>query len=317
MKKTEILIGILFYFILVVLWLVFRFESYNFLLLFLFIPCIVFIYIILTYIRFRSNIKKVKDIDKILLYYREIPSSLSPAVLSYLYNDNIEYKKDIVANLLNMCSKKSIKINFDGNKIINIEDLKNVDSLNDDELYLYKTTVRHEMEFKYEEWISIIEQIIESKNLFKKEKINLTSFVIILFIMSVISLLFSIALIPEKILNNFLFLYLIMVFSLFILIFIVNFVTRDTKGFYYYNSYTREGAKEMNKWLKLKQFIKVFSILKDRSLENIYNWEQYLAYAVAFNINHKYKDIRIKDINRSLKNDIVQALHNYVNDATE
>ena len=45
------------------------------------------------------------------IYVRDIEVDYSPAVLSYLQNHKIEDKKDLVATILNLCSKKMLKIN--------------------------------------------------------------------------------------------------------------------------------------------------------------------------------------------------------------
>ena len=77
-----------------------------------------------------------------------------------------------------------------------------------------------------------------------------------------------------------------------------------------YNFYTEEGIKIMNKIKPFKRFIQVFSRLKDRELETVYLWEQYLAYSIAFDINHKYKKIKIKDLNLLLDDQIIEELTN-------
>ena len=89
-------------------------------------------------------------------YYREIIENISPVELSYLDDKNIEYKKDIIATLLELNLKKKIEITNDKIKIIDESD-KN--------LTLHEGQVLKELGKKKKNF--------ESKNFLKKFEKNL------------------------------------------------------------------------------------------------------------------------------------------------
>ena len=50
---------------------------------------------------------------------------------------------------------------------------------------------------------------------------------------------------------------------------------------------TEQGKEEKNKLLSLKKYIIDYSLIKNRELESVVIWDEYLAYAVAFSIPNK------------------------------
>lgn len=83
-----------------------------------------------------KKIKKdaFKDFEEL---NREINVEYSPAILSYLMDQNIEPQKDIIATLLNLYAKKIIKIERINNKYIFISNKQDKEKLSLEEKYVY------------------------------------------------------------------------------------------------------------------------------------------------------------------------------------
>ena len=61
------------------------------------------------------------------------------------------------------------------------------------------------------------------------------------------------------------------------------------------NKLNENGKSELVKWIKFKKFIKDYTLLKDREIEEIVIYEKYIPYAMALNINKEYNDEKIRD----------------------
>jgi hypothetical protein len=58
------------------------------------------------------------------IYYQELPNNFSIGISSLLMNSNIEYEKDIIASILNLCAKKYLKISKLSDNNYNVAVLK-------------------------------------------------------------------------------------------------------------------------------------------------------------------------------------------------
>ena len=52
--------------------------------------------------------------------------------------------------------------------------------------------------------------------------------------------------------------------------------------------------KELIKWMKFENFIKEYTLLSERKLEDVILYEKYITYAMVLNINKEYKNNDIK-----------------------
>lgn len=292
---------------------------------FVFIPGIILIsLLIFPYLRFYFDHIQINKKGINLSYYRDFPNFMSPAQVSYLYNSKTETKKDLVSNLLSMASKKSIELKFKDGSIIEIKDLGKLDHLLIDEIYLYETIITKKKAFNEEEFSSLIENEIIQKKLYTKKQLNISifferilNFLFLSLIIAIIAYLIEFYVFNTLGLFYKLFLRISALFFYVFFIFTTINITHkkahsnmEKELVFNYNFYTEEGIKIMNKIKPFKRFIQVFSRLKDRELETVYLWEQYLAYSIAFDINHKYKKIKIKDLNLLLDDQIIEELTN-------
>ena len=67
----------------------------------------------------------------------------------------------------------------------------------------------------------------------------------------------------------------------------------------------RKGKDELIKWIKFKKFIKEYSLIKDRKIEEVVLYEKYIPYAMALGINKEYNSSEI----REFVNDYMILMH--------
>ena len=52
----------------------------------------------------------------------------------------------------------------------------------------------------------------------------------------------------------------------------------------------KEGKEELKKWIKLKNFMENYTLLKNRNVEEIVIYERYIPYAIALGVNVTYRN---------------------------
>ena len=52
------------------------------------------------------------------------------------------------------------------------------------------------------------------------------------------------------------------------------------------------GENELKKWMKFKKFIQEYTLLKERTIEEIAIYESYIPYAIALDVNVQYKNTK-------------------------
>ena len=77
--------------------------------------------------------------------------------------------------------------------------------------------------------------------------------------------------------------YYLVFFIITILTFALNLYTIYQTGMV---ALTRKGKKERAKLMELKKYINDYSLIKNRDLESVIIWDEYLAYATAFGITN-------------------------------
>lgn len=68
-----------------------------------------------------------------------------------------------------------------------------------------------------------------------------------------------------------------------------------------------KGEEEVKKWLRFKKFIEEYTLIEDRTIEEIQIYEKYIPYSMALNINKEYKELELfnrKEIQSLLKDNI-------------
>lgn len=150
------------------------------------ISLLLFFTIVATYLFLRVGtqiinnykIKKVKDEG---IYIRDIQVDYSPAVLSYLQNQKIEPKKDLVASILNLCSKDALKLIKKENNKFELECIENfnIESLKKDEKYLYES-IKKNRKIDIDIWTLWVKKEYDKYHFSKKNNIKLWIVMIVL-----------------------------------------------------------------------------------------------------------------------------------------
>lgn len=232
-------------------------------------------------------------------YYRDFPASYGPEVLGYLLNRKIT-PNELSASILNLVNKKVIKVekNLDSKKedytfINNSENLldnltlaeqKALTLLFDGEstttLKLFKKRAKTNYEnfiLDYNDWK------LEATNVSKNENFYETSSqkgIGILYSVLGIGLVFGLY-------KNYLSLLIytvVFILSIGSLIYFISITKR-----------TKKGNEDYRKWIGLRNFLRDFSTMDQKSLPEIALWEKYLVYAIPLGCAKKLsKDMQIK-----------------------
>ena len=217
------------------------------------------------------------DFGKYKNYYRDIIKDYSPAILSYIDDYKLNLK-DVISTILNLKLKKYIDIKDNKFIIVNNDYSK----LENNEQYILNNINKNINIFTFQNIVleeAINKGLIESK--INKSKIIKN--IIIYTIIIVLSMCLTFYLLSNNIvLIHFLLLILLTIifpiYELYIISIILSFIK---------NRYVRtKKGKEINEKLEgLKNYLKDFSNLNEKDIEEIKLWEDYLIYSVLFNQN--------------------------------
>lgn len=236
-------------------------------------------------------------------YYRQLPRDYSPSIVSFLMNLKLEYKKDILADLIFLEERKIIEI--DSNQNIKIVSKNNIWKNYEKHLQFLITKIETINNFKLNKLLDAIDldfkvqyknyiindlnelNLIEGYSSNKLLKKMIGIFLIFVAIICAFNFIFSDNIIIEKVMSVFIFLGIIFGMVLF-LIYIVN------KLLVIYNRIigknfmrSKKGKEDVSLWISYSNFIKNFSIMEERSLEEKELWGYYFAYGLALGINKK------------------------------
>ena len=252
------------------------------------------------------------------IYIRDIEVEYSPAVLSYLQNQKIEKKKDLVSCILNLCAKGFLKIEKKEENHYELNSLLNKDSgtLKKDEKYLYDKICKKE-KINMSTWVRYVREEFERYHFTKKSKIRLSDAFLFLYIaILIIGAIYSAISGNNQISNemfNMIFVPFFVAFELVILEPFMRIIVRYLRrGEYLDGTYTIKGAKEMKRWDKYKKFLEDNTLLEDKPLESVIVLEKHLAYATVLNVNTNYTKSFIEQLEVTYKINL-----DYMNDMLE
>ena len=248
-----------------------------------------------------------KDLNTI---NREIDVEYSPAVASYIYNVKLEPKKDILATILNLYNKGVITIEKDeaGYKFIPRNSAKIV-NLTSDEKYIYYCFIENPGKlrvFSAKAWKEIVKEEAERYDYYRTYRFQINEHIpenIVwyrsLIIDAIIVLLIRLIFIKE--LTGMVF----VDWGIPILIIILAWIPVDLIYLVFHErimnikkllrGITKNGKEEIKKWMKFKKFIKDYTLIEERKIEEVVIYEKYIPYAMALGINKEYNDKKIKE----------------------
>ena len=254
----------------------------------------------LRYIKYRNRkIFKNQFQDSDLIYNEICNIKYSPAVLSYLIDQKIEPKKDILTTILSLYSKGAVDISKESNKYTFTKTDKEV-YMSCSEKYLYETILENK-KIDLEKWETIIREeynkegfdnTADEKTLKSEKRKIYFKF----FALATLSSLTSIyALSRSNVLGVSILecISIISVFCFFAFCFAV--LTCEHIGAINKDIFINEkGKNEIKKWLEFKNFIDQYTLIGERKIEDTILFDRYIPYAMALNLNKAYKDKKIK-----------------------
>jgi len=283
--------------------------------------------------KFFRNLKykmEIKHSDNI--FNRDIDTTYSPSIVSYLYNQKIEPEKDLIADILNLYAKKIIDIVEENDKGFSIKMINNEYSLFENDEYIVDTIILKKTHFKYEEWIKKVIKVYREKVNVKeyknkknidgnygreyferlKERKKKEERLTMLMIISLIPLGLILAILSAyfgiKVIIYFAYIVFFTIIAIPVFAIIKKSKTRDEKIDMYL---TKEAKEELKKWMRLENFIKSYTLLGEKKFEEILLFEQYIPYAMVLNINKKYKEELIRVLGKDEVKSFISSANEY------
>jgi len=267
-----------------------------------------------------SKVDKIHTYKNIELY-RELPQKIEPAIIAYVVQDNILDKSDISATLLDLVRRNYLIIennlnnSFDNvangilNKKLILNPNKNFNKLKTYERFLIswftktsdnsneidmsklKTMLKEDNNSKvnYYKWENLIKQEADKIDFYTNDS-ELSKFSRFsvkwakkMFLVSAVAFLFGIILtfsefiikLPEifYIIAAFLLIAHILLSALSIIIYNLRLPDEYLSNF---------GKENLRRWNGFVKFLKEYTMIDKRESEEVYIWEEYLVYGVAF-----------------------------------
>ena len=291
-----------------------------------------------------NKINKETKIENPERYFRELPNNFGIGVNTLLINSQIENEKDIIAAILDLCSKGYLKLEKKEN-IYEIKVLKNPDQyiLYSEEYILSSIIEENISNIDYNEWfrrsmedgirLGLYDHIKQTQNnnnneiknnqsqLFKISAIICSP----IFLITILCIFSGIMFFPMLLISTMSFFGIYFILHIIYTVIIVfKFSTKiknNTENQIYINILnnklilTNNGATELSKLESFKNFLKDFGNFASKNPEEIVLWNRYLSYAQLFGltkdiINTGYNQLinnssfKIDDINNITLNNI-------------
>ena len=275
------------------------------------------------------------------IYFRELPNFFGIGVTTLLMDSTIENQKDIVAVILDLCAKKYLNLEKQGDKYI-IKVLKGIDdSLLSNEKYILSLVLNNSVKnISYKEWFNYCmkdgidlglythtAQINKVNNpvLSRQERIKKDNRVklILSFILPCLSFSFSsnliLAIFSSLILFGISYLVLTMVFNIKLFFGEMFKLARYHKNQNYVNQLNNKltktdiGVKELHNLFCFKAFFKDFGHFVDKYPEEVLLWDRYLSYAQVFGLTKEIMTSGYKELidNSSFHIDSIDNINLY------
>jgi len=266
-------------------------------------------------IKQRKKAAKI-DMKNRTKWYRELPATYSPAVMSLLCDFHEELHKDLPGVILYLCVKGYIDINDDGKEILFTEKNTDLSDLLKHEKYVLGFILDRFDKFDNNEFRDLVISdaqdmgllVDKDNNKYKgrggisiwsekttsADKFLIFGLVTTFFLYGFIR---AYSIDPSSLIFTFtaglffgivgilmsLFVYSIVVRPVIALFMVRSTAKAKAKSEFYYLR-TEKGSEDYKNWLSFKQFLEDFSLINERDFNEIYLWEYYLAYATSLGI---------------------------------
>ena len=257
--------------------------------------------IIMFIYKFYRNLKYKKESYSDINYLnRDISAEYPPSIVGYLFNNKLRYK-DLIADIMELYAKKIIdisKTNINGKKTIRfyiIDKDYETKIKTKSQIYIINTLINNKINinFDFKNWKKLVLKEYKKRG-FAKQLDYYNGRFMALIVLS-ITILCSVIGYIYGIKNNIVLLSLIIgilggaFIGTMIAYYFISFIKNEQNTNIFLSTY---GKNELKKWIKFKNFIKEYTLLKEKTFEDIIIYESYIPYAVALDINVKYKDTK-------------------------
>lgn len=300
------------------------FENYEITILFLLLEFI-FVYLFMygTF-RFFHNIgknagkivrKEGSKYEKTLgsEYIRELPNYYTPALVSFVQDQAIEYNKDILGTILHLINKGYLAIEND--KLVSRN--KDISQLHLHEKYIYQCILNN-IEVKFSDYKNALIEDAYKLELMKKadnSKFVLKGIFKIFFGRAWLPIFLCAFVITIMPLSETIGIVIIIMLVLAMPIFMF---ARLGKGISYLIAagtrkveLSNKGKLDQEKIYMFKNFLKEFTSMDKKNVQEIHMWDEYLTYALVLGVNKKiYEDENLRNIVNRVQEIIVSDFQN-------
>lgn len=230
-----------------------------------------------------------KKYESFEILNREIDCSYTPSIVSMLIDNELEIK-DITADLMNLYANRFLIVNKSSDKYnitVNNKNTTTLDNLYNSDKYLIDTIILKKEPFEFKVWKSYIEKKYNSLGFTKQLKhISLKTYAIIIIIISIVTMLLSFIKFHQFSIS-----YIFGLTTAIILTIILSsFSILHSNDKIYKLHLNAKGITELKKWFRFKEFIKEYTLIDKKNIQDVVLYEKYIPYAVALGINQNYKD---------------------------
>lgn len=236
-----------------------------------------------------TNLKKSENEIKSKDYYRDINPKITPAIGALVVDKYLEKNEAILATILDLNVRKYIDIKKENDKLeINILN-KNIDSLYLHEKYVIESIKSNSIIelVKFKELVEkdcVEEKLFEENN---KPKI----FVIIIFLLLLLTAIIFGIISQYNVINKVLYATIAKYSIIGLIIFVV--ILRISIGQTSDYNLTEEGKKVAKENKELKNFLKDYTLLKERDINYLMLADRYLPFALALGQAKKLENLYI------------------------
>ena len=216
-------------------------------------------------------------------YIREIPKKYSLPVVAYLYKKSLHIDAVIIAMILKLKQLNLIQEKIENNKII-YTPVENspLDITSGSERYLYYwITALDKSNYSFKQFSEVLEkELVECGLMNTQLPAHIFEYIAIFIASFIFVICHHLGFIGESLYDMFL-----------MLLFVGAILATIIKSFSPKKlcEYTKKGFKEHYVVLGFYRFLKDFTRLSKRDMEEQIIWEEYLIFAVIFNLNIRYE----------------------------
>lgn len=258
----------------------------------------------------RNSGYKMETYEDLQTLNRDIDCEYNPSIVSLLMNNELEVK-DITADIMNLYAKKYLIVEKENEeiKIYENTEVTQKEKIFESDRYIINNIINKQGKFEFKIWRELVNNDYNLMGFFKEHKpMTLKTILISDLIIAIVS-----SIVLNLYLKNILFsiIFGIVISCLAIIVLIMLTGIHDNNKIIKMKL-NENGKEEVKKWLKFHKFIKEYTLIKDKNIEDVILYEKYIPYAVALGVNKNYKDTIYSVFNQEeIENIIEQSQIDY------